>query len=210
MKRTKQIGIALLLTACVLLLVWISRPVQADIDYTKYAVAARDLSSGRCITAEDVKLIDLPTGSLTADYCTSIDQVVGLFMSVDISTGELLSSNQLKSKPSGLDYPFQSAGTRLMTIELPAGAANGFWLAAGSRVDIDMIARSTDTEQAVISLENIEVVAVLPSGGMNSFSESGTGTGRPLVCIALNRSEALQLAEGLSNRQISLSVICPK
>lgn len=208
MKRSKQIGAAVMTAACILLLVWISRPAQADIDYTKYAAAARDISAGTCIMPEDIMMIDLPTGSLTADYCTSIDQVNGLAMAVDVSAGELFNANQLRSKPKGIDYPFQGAGTRLMTLELPAGAANGFWLAAGSRVDIDMIARSPDAEQPIVSLENVEVVSVLSSDGMNVPADMSTTAAKPLICLALSRAEALLLAEGLTNRQISLSVIC--
>jgi len=208
MKRAKQIGIALMITACILLLVWLSRPAQADIEYTRYAAAAREVSAGTRFTADDVVMVDLPTGSLIADYYTSSDQIIGLASMVDISTGELLSKNQLIPKPRGLEYPFQPEGTRLMTIELPAGAANGFWLTAGSRVDIDMIARSSDAEPAIVSLENIEVVSVLPAGGMNDLGETGAVTGRSLICLALSRTDALKLAEGIMNRQINLSVIC--
>ncbi|NLW12059.1 MAG: hypothetical protein GX028_08615 [Clostridiaceae bacterium] len=211
MKRTKQIALAIMITACVLLLVWMCRPARADIDYTRYVAAARSIDAGKRLEAEDIVFIEMPTGSLPADYYTSPDQVIGLIAAIDLSEGDLLGSNLLQTRPQGLNYPFQTAGTRLMTIELPAGSANGYWLASGSKVDIDMIARSADEEQPVISLENIEVAAVLPAGGIGGTVEPGTvtGSGRSLICLALSRAEALQLADGLANRQICLSVICP-
>lgn len=209
MRRTKQICIAVMAAACIMLLVWLSRPAIAETDFTKYAAAAKTISAGKTLTAEDIVLIDLPTGSLPADYFTSIDQVIGLSTTVRLSAGELLNSNQLAKKPHGVDYPFQKAGTRLMTIELPANLANGFWLAAGSRVDIDMIDRSSNSDKEIVSLENIEVVAVLPAGGPDDSVEITASNGRPLICLALNRAEVLMLAEGIVNRQVCLSVICP-
>lgn len=209
MKRTKQIILATMITACVLLLVWLCRPAQADVECTEYVSAARYIAAGKSLEVEDIVLIELPSGSISSGYFTSPEQVIGLTATIDFANGDLLSSNHLKARPQGLDYPFQTAGTRLMTIELPAGSANGYWLAAGSKVDIDMIARSADDEQAVVSLENIEVAAVLPAGGMGGTGEPGANSGRPLICLALSRTEALQLAEGLTNRQVCLSVICP-
>lgn len=209
MKRIKQITLAILITACIILLVWLFRPVRADVKLEKYAAAATNITAGNILELEDIVMVDLPIGVLSTDYCSSAEMLIGRTAVIDVSAGELISSNHASWRPRGLGYPFQSAGTRLMTIELPAESANGYWLAAGSRVDIDMFARTNDSEEGVISLENIEVAAVLSSSNIPGSSQTGTSTGRPLICLALNRNQALQLAEGLANRQVCLSVICP-
>lgn len=208
MKRTKQIFLAIMITACIILLVWLFRPVKAETDFEQYIIASEDIDVGQEIVQRHFETIELPAGIISDKYKYGAEPLIGRVASFDISAGELISSNHVTDKPQGLTYPNQKTGTRLMTIELPASFANGYWLAAGSLVDIDMIAKSPNDEEQIISLENIEVVAVLSAGGMEATSNSGYGSTKPLICIALTREQALQLADGLVNRQVCISVIC--
>jgi Flp pilus assembly protein CpaB len=208
MKKRLQILLSLVFTISAAALVWLCWPVKAQVQQEEFLAAAKDISAGQRIKSEDVETITLPTGSLPTEYTCTAAKLEDQIAIIDIAAGELISKNHADKRPGGINYPFHKSGTRLMTIDLPMEMANGYWLAAGNRVDIDLISNRPDEAEPVISLENIEIAAVITPESIEK-SAGRSNIAKPLICLALERKQAVLLAEAMVSRTVCLSVICP-
>lgn len=212
MTRKKQILLTAIFVICMTALVLIGRPVKAQIKMTEIVVLAKDVDAASYLAADDLKLISVPADMAGDKYVQSIQDAVGKWTDSKIYLDEWLHKEKLGIRPEGLIFPAESDGgkTRLITLSLPAEAVNGYWLAAGNLVDIDIVSRDKSQKNAVSSLENIEVAAVLSRQGTagNVSYDLSNEISSPLVCLKVNREQARLLAEASVKSDIRISVIC--
>lgn len=210
MNRRKQILFSVLLLFGLIALVFLVRPANAQEQTQTIVAAIRDVPSGSILTAEDLQQIEVPAKLAQGSFYSTVEQAVGLWINEGLYEGEWLYAGRTYAKPQGLNHWTLGENMRLLTLALPPEAANGYWLAAGNRVDLDVVSRDRTVGQIVESFENIEVVAVLTRRSGENLSDypAGNEITNPMVCLAVTRSQALRLAEAAVHCDIRLSVVC--
>lgn len=209
MRKSRQILLTILITGALLALAWTAGSVR---NVTKMTAAVKvncDINAGTRITADQLTVIQLPADSLADCYFADPAEAIGLWTSVELHSGELVSSRQLTVRATGLQYSDPGPGRRLLTIKLEPSDANGFWLAAGSQIDIYLIPRNRETLADIQTLENVRVMAVLESGTGEPIASNITkpASGDKLICLDLNSDQARLLSSAPGVFDIRLAVI---
>lgn len=209
MRRTKQILLSLVITAALLLLAW-SAGSQKPAEETVGVLAARvDIPAGSRVTSDQLAVVMIPSSLLIDGYFENQVEVVGMWTSVSLSAGELVSRSRLKPDAIGLSYPDPGPGRRLITLKLEPADANGYWLAAGNRIDLYLIPRNRDTEYEIQILEQIRIMAILDEGSgaaVTGFASAAPVSGR-LICLDLNHEQAFLIISLQGSHDIRLSAI---
>ena len=141
-------------------------------------------------------------------YLTNLREAVGNWTSTPIDAGELIGRARLSVSATGIRYPDPGPGRRLLTLDLDAADANGFWLSAGSRVDLYMIPVSRENGIEVQIMENIRIMAILSAetgAPLSGFSEETGAAG--LVCLDLASEQARLILSSLGLFNIRLAAI---
>jgi Flp pilus assembly protein CpaB len=155
----------------------------------------------------DLTLTQLPADQVPAGYPGDLAAAVGRFTLRDLEAGEFLCASALREQASGIAYPNPRPGRRLMTVELPAGAANGFYLAAGNRIDLILVPRQkSEPEEPVTILSGIEIMAVLGSAADAPNRTMTSPQASALLCLDVDAEEAIQIARAKSYADIQVSV----
>lgn len=201
MTRKKQLILAMLLAVLLVglaLTAGISRPREA---VTAIVSLRRAVKAGTVLGLDDLTLVSLPDRLVDSAYLRLMTDAVGRAPIHDLSAGQLVLRGWLRERPDGVAYPDAAAGSRLYTLNLRPEQANGFWLAAGNRVDVHLIPRGDGLSRNVSAmlpemLPGVRIAALIggsePSG--SSVLASGQSTGLPLVCLAVSAAEARILA----------------
>ncbi|HBP38828.1 MAG TPA: hypothetical protein DD640_08840 [Clostridiales bacterium] len=185
MRRNKQIILTILITLILLILVWLAGQNRSSVKYAAAYAARCDIPAGFQITADQLITVEIPEELLTDSYLTDASLIVGQWTTLPIQTGELISKPRLTPEASGLVYPDSGPGRRLMTIELEAVDANGFWLAAGSRVDLFLIPRNRESLTDIQVLENVRIMDIFSEDGEKTGLAPTTSGGAKLICLDL-------------------------
>jgi Flp pilus assembly protein CpaB len=212
MTHKKQLVLTAVFVLCTIGLVLFGRPVKAQIKMTDIVILARDVAAASYLSADDLKLISVPDEIAGEQYFENISDAAGKWTDSMLYAEEWLHRKKLSSKPEGLSFPVAGNDdkNRLITLALAAEAVNGYWLAAGNYVDIDIISRDKSQKNPITSLENIEVAALLSrqSTANSEIHALSNEINSPLVCLKVNREQAKLLAEASVHSDIRLSVIC--
>lgn len=209
MRRSKQILLTILITGALLALVWAAGSGRNATTMTAAVMINCDISAGSRITADQLSVVQVPEELLADCYFADPAKAIGLWTSVEMHSGELISSRQLTARAVGLQYSDPGPGRRLLTIKLEPSDANGFWLAAGSRIDIYLIPRNRDNISDTQTLENVRIMAVLESGTGEPIANNVTksASGDKLICLDLNSDQARLLSSAPGVFDIRLAVI---
>lgn len=169
----------------------------------------RDCPAGALLTADDLMRVELPAELIHPGYLTTLGDAVGKAAVHDLHAAQLLERDWLRDRPAGIAYPDAESGGRLYTLSLRPEQANGFWLAAGNRVDVHLVPRNDKTAANGSSggipgmLPAVRIAALLGGSGSTgnsgpagtSFSGmAGQATDGPLICLAVSAAEARILA----------------
>jgi Flp pilus assembly protein CpaB len=205
MRRSRQIILTLLLTAALLSLAWFAGRGRTKTPQQRIVVLSRDVAAGSQLTASDLVYVLIPADQLTDAQITDLTEAVGSWTEVPLYNGEWLHRERLSEQPSGLSYPNAGPGRRLLTISLDAADANGYWLSAGSLVDLYLIPRSRQSLTDYLLLEKVRIMAVLD--GSTPGQSTGGSRASPLICLDLSTEQAgiISGADGLY--QIRLVVV---
>jgi Flp pilus assembly protein CpaB len=209
MRRNRQILLTVLITAALLALAWTAGSARKTEKMASVLIARCDIPAGSRITADFLSTAQIPEKVLAECYFSDPSAAVGLWTSTPLRQGEFISSQHLTSSASGLHYPDPGPGRRLLTIDLKPADANGFWLAAGSRIDLYLIPGSRESDTIVQVLENIRVMAVLQgeTGALAAGSVNTSSSEGKLLCLDLDIEQALLLSSAPGMYDIRLSVI---
>jgi Flp pilus assembly protein CpaB len=204
MRKNKQILLTLFVTLALVALAWFAGQGRVSEPLKTVLAAQCDISAGSQITADQLVQIQIPAEMQVDCYVTDIEEAVGLWSTVNLMKGELLSGQRLTGSASGLTYPDPGPGRRLMTIRLEAADANGFWLTAGNHVDIFLIPRRRDDGSEIQILENVRIMEII--GGENNNGSFAAASKDPLVCLDLNIDQARLIngAQGLYDLRLAV------
>ncbi len=209
MTRRRQLLLALTLAGLLVALALTAgfgRPRQT---LTGVVALRRDCPAGAILTADDLMQVDLPAELIHPGYLTTLGDAVGKAAVHDLHAAQLLERDWLRDRPAGIAYPDAESGGRLYTLSLRPEQANGFWLAAGNRVDVHLVPRSDKMTASGSSgglpgmLPAVRITALLGGSGRTgnsgpagtSFSGmSGQVTDGTLICLAVSAAEARILA----------------
>ena len=128
-------------------------------------VAARNLDRGAALQAEDVKLApwaspDLPQGALSA-----LEQIKGLTLIASAQQGEPILQARVASRESGAGGGLGiTAGMRAISIHAVDSSGIVSILRPGHRVDVQLVSSQGSQPELRTILQNIEVLAVNPTG----------------------------------------------
>jgi len=192
MRKNKQIFLTILITLALVCLAW-SAGLGRDNEKTVACVVAREkIAAGSQILASQLETIRLPA-SAAACCLNDISQAEGRWTSQEILPGELISSGRLAVPAPGIQYPDAGAGRRLMTIKLEPSDANGFWLAAGNRIDLYLVPVNRENGLEIQVMEGIRVLAVLNGGSAGASNGAGAGAmkanAETLLCLDLSAGQ---------------------
>ncbi len=200
MNRKKQI-IWSAVAALLLVGVAYSTGLRPPDEPTRSVLAAkRAVRAGQVLAQEDFIAVKLPVKFVIDEYVTDPDVVIGAVTDRELSPGQLIDNRWLNTRPDGVAYPDGRTDGRLYTLRLQAEQANGFWLAAGNRVDVHLIPRGEPLEDLPDILPNVRVLAMI--GLDQPSSQNGALSGAPaplaggtaLVCLDVNTAQARVLA----------------
>ena len=207
MKKSKQIILTILLTLALAGLAWLAGRGRANLPMAKVVVLRQDVAAGMCLSANDLAYAQIPASLLTDDYLTDIAQAEGLWSGSALTRGEMLNRARLSAAAAGLSYPAAAPGRRLLTIELDPADANGFWLSAGSLVDLYLIPLDRESAVDIRILEKVRILAVLDGEQGGSGMVLAGSKASPLLCLDLSVDEARLLAGISGFYELKLAVI---
>lgn len=200
MNRKTQILLSA--TAAVLLVgVALSAGLKEREDPTVFVLAAKGtIRAGQIVKPENLMALELPEKLNTQAYVTDPEWVVGRASDRDLSEGQLIDRRWLHDRPSGIAFPDARADGRLYTLRLQAEHANGFWLAAGNRVDVHLIPKGEPNMELPEVLPDVRILSIIGSGQGQQDRASmdqlvnPSSDGSALVCLDVNTAQAHVLA----------------
>lgn len=168
--------------------------VRESTDGPVVVAAARDLPSGRSLTAADVRTVRLSAGTAPHAALTSESQAVGRRLAGSVRRGELLTDRRVLG-PGPLEG--RDAGSVLTTIRL--GDADGLGaVRVGDEVDVVAVDPERHDPARVVA-RRLEVLATRES----------PGTDGALVDLAATEQGALDLAEAGLRSRLTVLVSTP-
>jgi|LSQX01.1.fsa_nt_gb Flp pilus assembly protein CpaB len=207
MQQKKQILLTLAATVILVGLSWLAGASRPKVAWASVAVASCEIPAGGSLKAGDIALIRMPVESVQPDWFSDPDSAVGLFSPTGLVAGEILHARRLSDQPEGIQYPGPGPGRRLMTLRLDRASANGYWLAAGCRVDLHLVPRGA-ADQPVQVLKNITVLRVLDGATQSGLAVvAGPQSKDLLLCLDLSVKEAALLAFADIHYSIRLAVV---
>ncbi len=207
MRKSRQIILAILITVSLAGIAWFAGRHKSDVQYIQVVVAKRDIAAGTQLKADDLTYIRLPADLFVEQYIRDSEQAVGLWTVSLTNRGEVLNVSRLETQAAGLLYPDAAIGRRLLTIELEPAAANGFWLSAGSLVDLYLIPLSKENSLDVQVMERIRIMSILGETPNSNGSVLQDTTGNPLICLDLSSEQARLIASSSGSYEIKLAAI---
>lgn len=200
MNRKKQVLMALAI-AGLLVALTVAAGLKNPKEPTVSVVAVRsDIPAGTVLREDHLMSIDLPQRLLIASYLKDIKLAVGQATELDLHEGQLLDSRWLNTQPEGIAFPEAITDGRLYTLRLPAEHANGFWLAAGNRVDVHLIPKGQPSDDLPDILPGIRIASLIGTGNSEGSGTAVTvlpstlSSGSALVCLNVNTAQARVLA----------------
>jgi Flp pilus assembly protein CpaB len=153
-------------------------------------VAARDLTSGTVLVADDVDHSRLPESSVPAHSARSVGDVVGRTVAGPMRRGEVVTDRRVVDADRMSGFP---SGTVLATVRLADGDALSN-LRVGDRVDVVAVDPDGGGKAEVVA-RGVEIVT-LPA--------RGDETGGVPVGVATREDDALRLAERALDARLSV------
>ncbi|MFX4273625.1 RcpC/CpaB family pilus assembly protein [Propionibacteriaceae bacterium Y1685] len=169
---------------------------------TAVVTATHALAGGHTVTAEDVRLTDMPDGVLPEQVLGSLEEVIGRTLAAPATAGQMITATDVVSPRMMLG----DASTVVAPLRLSDAQVAGL-LAVGDEVDV-VAADPRNEGRTTVVAERARVVAI-PSRAAGSSGPLGMGGGQSsssgqLVLIAVAPAAAKQLATAASTSQLSI------
>ena len=207
MRKYRQAILAFLITTLIMVLVWLTNRDQPALTMRAVISLKQAVAAGAEITADDIVSLQLPDDPALNGYVSDETQVIGRWTLTSLAAGELIHSGHLAEQAAGLTYPQAGPGRRIMTIKLNPEDANGFWLAAGNRIDLHIIPRRDSTNWPTQVIRDVRIMALLNTDGTRLAALAGTNAQSSLLCLDVSDEQASLLANAEKQADIKLAVI---
>jgi Flp pilus assembly protein CpaB len=169
-------------------------------------IAARDLSGGAPVAADDIRLAPFPANDVPSGALTAEPSVVGRLLAAPMRRGEPMTDLRLLS-PALLAATDQS-GAVAVPVRLADPAAAAALVHAGDTVDVIAAAdpASGSPQAGSVVVHDVRVLATpVTSDAGNDGGSAGAG----LVIVAATARQAAALAQAGSAAQLSVAVRPP-
>lgn len=180
---------------------------SATVEVVDVAVAARDMSAGTVLEAEDVKLVEWPAQSVPSDFSRSPSEVVGRGLLSDVKTNEPLLASKVASKEAGGGLPVViPPGKRAMSVRVDDVVGVAGFVLPGTRVDVLVTldqSAGQQTPRTRLLLQNIQVAS---AGQITERDAQGEPQDVPVVTLLVDpeQGERLALASGKGSIRLAL------
>src|SRR3954471_10234770 len=171
-------------------------------------VAAADLSLGKELKAEDIRIIQWPEGAVPVSSFDSGDDVVGRGLIAAVVQDEPILANKLAAKGAGAGLPpIIPPGMRAVSVRVNDVVGVAGYVLPGTRVDVVATVNPTQQQTDVTSKVILTNVQVLASG---TKIEQDTDKGKPMevsvvtLLVDPGESERLTLASTEGKIQLAL------
>lgn len=176
-------------------------------EVVQVAVAARDLTAGRVLRAEDIRMVAWPGDALPAGFARSPAEVVGRGLVAAVRMNEPLLSSKLALPEAGGGLAILiPEGKRAMSVRVDDVIGVAGFVVPGTRVDVMVtLDRSVGQEDAAtqLILQNIEVMAAGQSIQPDARGMPQTAT---VVTLLVDPEEGEKLALSAGNGRIQLAL----
>jgi Flp pilus assembly protein CpaB len=192
--RLRRAAIAVLLVLAACLVARQAAPPPAET--TGVVVAARDLTAGHVLAAEDLRTVRLPAGLVPTGTVGRVPALEGRWVVVDIPAGLPLVDGVLDADRFGIRAP---AGTVAVPIRL-ADAAVAALLRPGDRIDLVAPGGTSPVGEqapAAVLARAAVVLEVTDEAAADGGLGGGAATSDPLVVVAVAVDEGHQLASAV-------------
>lgn len=177
-------------------------------EYTRIAVAARNIAANTTITTDMVQMKDFPSEFRNNQEILEINDVVGKISLININSGEVILAHHLiKSgeREQGLAYALNT-GMRAMAVNVDEASGVAGLIKIGDRVDV--IAKLNGEEgslppSSVVVLQEVEVLAI-GSSMADARKDSKENTVAKTVTLAVTLENSLRLKTAVEGGKISL------
>lgn len=177
-----------------------------DVDKDKVVVAARGITAGKVIEAEDLEVQELPKAGIPLDAATKIDDVKGSYLVLPMVKGEVVLRSKVSTAPTGSKLAgIIPEGRVAIAVGVSDVISTGGFIAPGDRVDVLGVVSDDATDEAVIVLRDVSVIAVSNTivgavSGEDSKQRKGSVAASPnqldtTVTLAVTLEEARKLVQ---------------
>lgn len=175
-----------------------------EVSETEVVVAARDLSLGTVLTAEDVKLVGWPGGLLPEGYSSSVEEVLGRGVITRVVLNEPLISSKIAVKEAGGGLPIViPEGMRGVSVRVDDVISIAGFVMPGTRVDVLVTLDQADNPVTKLILQN---VPVLTSGQVIEQAEDGQPIQVTVITVLVSPDEAEELVLASTRGRIQLAL----
>ena len=206
MTRRKQILTAVSAAIAILSVSYLAvRPMPAP-EGVPLPVPARAIEAGARIEASMLTVLRVPADLVPPDAVLSAEDAVGRTSAVPLFPGEILLRGRLAERAEGTLHPGAGPGRRIYALSLAAEDAGGWWLSAGSTVDVHILPVRSEDGTAQEVMPGLRVAELLDSRG--NPAGPGTEGGAPsILCLDVDAAQAYRLAEAEAGRRIKVTIV---
>jgi pilus assembly protein CpaB len=173
-------------------------------------VAAKDLTVGAKIEAQDVRLAQLPASELPNKVFHNTADVVGRGVLVPIQRSELVLGSKVAGEEAGAGLPaLIPTGMRAVSVKVNDVVSVSGFVLPGTRVDVLLTgqpSKSNDTPTTTTVLENVQV---LSAGPKLEKDANGQPVNVPVITLLVSPEDAQKLTLAATQGQIQLSLRSP-
>lgn len=181
------------------------RPVQTS--ETEVVVAARDLSLGTVLTAEDVKLVGWPGGLLPEGYSSSVEEVLGRGVITNVVLNEPLISSKIAVKEAGGGLPIViPEGMRGVSVRVDDVISIAGFVLPGTRVDVMVTLDQGGQADNPVTKLILQNVPVLTSGQVVERDINGEPIQVTVITLLVSPEHAEQLVLAATRGRIQLAL----
>jgi pilus assembly protein CpaB len=174
---------------------------------TEVVVAARDLSLGTILTAEDVKLASWPGGLLPEGYSSSVEEVLGRGVITNVVLNEPLISSKIAVKEAGGGLPIViPEGYRGVSVRVDDVISIAGFVLPGTRVDVMVTLDQGDQQGNPITKLMLQNIPVLTSGQVVEQDINGEPVQVTVITLLVTPEEAEQLVLAATRGRIQLAL----
>jgi pilus assembly protein CpaB len=138
-----------------------SRPTEkVEVAYAYAVIAARPLTLGSRLKADDVKVVPWPAANPVPGGFTKVEDVVDRGVISAVALNEPLTSSNLATKEAGVGLPPTiPPGMRAISVKVNEVIGVAGFVVPGTRVDVMVIVRGTSGGMARVVVGNVQVLA---------------------------------------------------
>ena len=171
---------------------------------TEVVVAARDLSLGTVLTAEDVKLVGWPGSLLPEGYSSSVEEVLGRGVITNVVLNEPLISSKIAVKEAGGGLPIViPEGMRGVSVRVDDVISIAGFVLPGNRVDVMVTLDQSDNPVTKLILQSIPV---LTSGQVIERAANGEPIQVTVITMLVTPDQAEELVLAATRGRIQLAL----